>query len=111
MARPLGAQNRDKPFRDALRMAIAEAGDDFRPLRRIAEALVAQAMEGDLQAIKEIADRLDGKPAQFTTDSPEAFETFMADDELVASLRADIADHPELLTALKAVKANGKTQH
>lgn len=33
-------------------------------LRRIADKVVTAAEEGDLQAAKEIADRLDGKPAQ-----------------------------------------------
>ncbi len=33
-------------------------------LRKIAEALYAKAEEGDLNAAKEIGDRLDGKPAQ-----------------------------------------------
>lgn len=64
MARPKGAVNKDKPFRDALRMTIAEAGDDLPALRRIALALVEKAASGDVQAIKEIGDRLDGKVAQ-----------------------------------------------
>jgi hypothetical protein len=53
--------NREKPFNDALRIALR--GDPFR-LRRIAEKLAGKAEEGDLAAIREIADRLDGKPAQ-----------------------------------------------
>ena len=35
-----------------------------RQLRAIARKLLERALEGDLQAIREIADRLDGKPAQ-----------------------------------------------
>jgi HPt (histidine-containing phosphotransfer) domain-containing protein len=57
-------QQRDKPFRDALRMEIAAAGDDTRSLRRVARALLDTAASGDVQAIREVADRLDGKPAQ-----------------------------------------------
>jgi len=64
MARPLGSPNKDKPFRDALRLAINEADGDVRRLRRVADALIAKAMSGDVQAIKELGDRLDGKPAQ-----------------------------------------------
>lgn len=62
--RPAGAQNKDKPFKDALRMAIADADGDNKALRQVAEALVSKAMTGDVSAIKEIADRLDGKVPQ-----------------------------------------------
>lgn len=58
---------KDKPFRDALRMELAALGeDDPKTLRGLARKLLASAAEGDntLAAIKEIADRLDGKPAQ-----------------------------------------------
>ena len=61
MGRPIGSVNREKPFNDALRMALR--GDPLR-LRRIAEKLAEKAEQGDLAAIREIADRLDGKPAQ-----------------------------------------------
>ena len=67
MARPLGSPNKDKPFRDALRMAIADAEGDNKALRRVAEALVGKAMSGDVAAIKEVADRLDGKVPQGIT--------------------------------------------
>ncbi len=40
------------------------AAQDPEKLRRIAEALYAKAAEGDVQAVKEIGDRLDGKAAQ-----------------------------------------------
>lgn len=58
---------KDKPFRDALRMELAAVGDDGKALRDIAKALIASATAGDLQAIREVADRLDGKPAQEST--------------------------------------------
>ena len=79
MARPLGSPNKDKPFRDALRLAINEADGDVRRLRRVADALIAKAMSGDVQAIKELGDRLDGKPAQAIVggdddDAPLRFE-------------------------------------
>lgn len=62
--RPKGSQNKDKPFRDALRMEIAAAGEDRKALRAVAQALIGKAIMGDVQAIKELGDRLDGKPAQ-----------------------------------------------
>ena len=61
MGRPIGSVNREKPFNDALRIALR--GDPLR-LRRIAEKLAEKAEEGDLAAIRELADRLDGKPPQ-----------------------------------------------
>lgn len=64
MARPLGSVNKDKPFREALRMELAEMGDDLKGLRAIARAVIQSATEGKMDAVKEIADRLDGKPPQ-----------------------------------------------
>src|SRR5262245_52870785 len=61
MGRPIGSVNREKPFNDALRIALKR---DPRRLLRIAERLAEKAEEGDLAAIREIADRLDGKPTQ-----------------------------------------------
>ena len=61
MGRPIGSKNRELPFNSALRLALR--GDPLR-LRRIAEKLAEKAEEGDLGAIRELADRLDGKPAQ-----------------------------------------------
>ena len=43
---------------------MAEAGDDKASLQAVATALVGKAMLGDVPAIKEIADRLDGKVPQ-----------------------------------------------
>jgi hypothetical protein len=63
-ARNPRGQQRDKLFREALRMELAAAGDDLQKLREIARGLIEKAAAGDLQAIKELADRLDGKPAQ-----------------------------------------------
>jgi hypothetical protein len=61
VGRPLGSPNRDKPFNDVLRIALKA-----RPhsLRRIVDRLVDGAEEGNLHYIREIADRLDGKPVQ-----------------------------------------------
>ncbi len=67
MARPIGAQNKDKPFRDALRMeALALANGEMidhpkGSLRWNAQRLL---MHGDTPAIREAADRLDGKVPQ-----------------------------------------------
>lgn len=55
---------KSKPFREAIQRALEEAGDDKVSLQAVATALVGKAMMGDVQAIKELADRLDGKVAQ-----------------------------------------------
>jgi hypothetical protein len=61
----------DKPFREALRLAVKRNGDDKAKgktkLDRIAAQLVTVAMDGDVPAAKEIADRLDGKVPQALT--------------------------------------------
>ncbi len=55
----------EKPFRDALRIELAALkDDDQKGLRAIARKLIALAESGDMQAIKELGDRTDGKPAQ-----------------------------------------------
>jgi hypothetical protein len=51
-----------KPFTDVLR--VAALGGGGRHLRIIADKLVAKAEEGDLQAIREVIDRLDGRPCR-----------------------------------------------
>lgn len=57
-------RKQEKPFRDALRMELLAAGDDHKALRMIAAKLIEKATEGDMQAIKELADRTDGKVPQ-----------------------------------------------
>lgn len=58
----------EKWWRDAIRLAITERleGDDAgrTKLRAAADMLVAKALEGDVTALKEIGDRLDGKARQ-----------------------------------------------
>ncbi len=58
-------RKQEKPFKDALRLELAKlANDDQRGLRKIARSLIEAAEGGDMQAIKEFADRVDGKVAQ-----------------------------------------------
>jgi hypothetical protein len=64
MGRPKGSPNKDKPFRDALRKRLFEAKGDMRRLDRIADELVKAAEIGNVIAIKEVADRMDGRVPQ-----------------------------------------------
>lgn len=61
-----GRPPKERSFANMLNIAIKEAieGSDKTKLRLVADALVDKAMAGDVQAIKEIADRLDGKVPQ-----------------------------------------------
>lgn len=54
-------RRQEKPFRDALRMELAALGEDHKALRQVARRLIDNASAGDMQAIKELADRVDGK--------------------------------------------------
>lgn len=71
MPRKPGDTN-DKWWADAIRRAVNVetkdplTGEKVKRLRRIADSLVTAAEGGDIAAIKEIGDRLDGKPRQAT---------------------------------------------
>jgi hypothetical protein len=84
MGRPIGSVNREKPFTDMLGVALLSGGG--RRLRIIAEKLAEKAEQGDIQAIREIADRLDGKPAQAVERSDVPLEA-LSDRELFAIIR------------------------
>ena len=79
MGRPVGSVNREKPFNDVLRIALKA-----RPhsLRRTVDRLVDGAEEGNLQYIREIADRLDGRPVQMI-DRRELPLNELTDEELL----------------------------
>jgi len=58
---------KSKPFREALDRAIKSASEDpdaGLSLDDIAKALLLKAKSGDVPAIKELAERYDGKVAQ-----------------------------------------------
>lgn len=55
----------DKVMRDAIRLALHRTDEDgTKYLTRVADALVKAAAGGDIQAIKEVNDRMDGKAVQ-----------------------------------------------
>jgi hypothetical protein len=60
-----GGRTRNKPWLEALRLALHEETPDGRKrLRAIADKMVELALAGDLEAIREIGNRLDGRPRQ-----------------------------------------------
>jgi hypothetical protein len=67
--RPKGAWS-DKAWRDAIRVAVNRAHEDPKKGKRLAalaDALVDAGLEGDVSALKEIGDRLDGRVPQAVT--------------------------------------------
>lgn len=82
MAAPVGNQNakKGKQWADAIKRAIrTKYGKEWdESLEELASGLVNAAACGDFQALKEIGDRLDGKPAQSVdvgNKDGEAFKT------------------------------------
>lgn len=70
MAAPQGNSNakRGTEWREAIRAAVKRyESDDIKrgqALERVAKKVVSMALDGDMQAIKEIGDRLDGRAVQ-----------------------------------------------
>lgn len=61
-----GRPPKEKSFANMLNIAIKEASETGggTKLRDVADALITKAISGDVAAIKEVADRLDGKVPQ-----------------------------------------------
>jgi hypothetical protein len=55
-------RRKERMFFNALMIEFNSCPDDKRTIRAIAEKLIAMALEGNIHAIKEIANRLDGLP-------------------------------------------------
>lgn len=82
---PGGRPPREKSFFNMLSIALAQKGlGGDTKLREVAEVLVAKALEGESWAIKEIADRVDGKPMQQVEVSGEFTQRLnsLTDEEL-----------------------------
>lgn len=65
----------DKIWADAVRRAVKRRLDDEegkpQKLERLADKLVGAGLAGDISALREIGDRLDGKPSQSIDHSSE----------------------------------------
>lgn len=68
MAAPIGNRNaaKAKLWQAAIERALEKrgGGDKIKALNELAEKLLLNCDQGDLAALKELGDRLDGKPAQ-----------------------------------------------
>lgn len=59
-----------RAWHDAIRKEVlriirtSETGEVYRKLDKLAEVVVSRALDGDMDAVKEIGNRLDGKPVQ-----------------------------------------------
>lgn len=105
MAAPKGNKfaSHDKPWTNALQRVLAQLevpgpeGKGIKAgeaLRAIAEATVLQAIAGDKDARKEIADRMDGKPSEFVNVNHSRNPGEMSTDELAAEILRERADSP-----------------
>lgn len=64
---PGGRPKSAKLFRDALLAELKRADNNVERIQRVAAKLVDNALNGETAAIKEIADRIDGKVPQGIT--------------------------------------------
>jgi hypothetical protein len=89
-----GRPPKEKSFANMLRIAINEATEEGgTKLRAVADALVLKATAGDVPAIKEIADRLDGKvPQALIGDDDEPPIQFSRIELVALTPRDDPAD-------------------
>ena len=93
---PAGRGTEDKLWRDAVRRAVKRQTADGKctHLEALADKLVACALEGDISAMQEIGNRLDGKPTQ-------QLNATVRDDSFIQALRTinDIGRKRRLLEA------------
>ncbi len=109
MAAPLGNHNRrnGRMFQDSLRKVLAQYESEERSIERgqaldaINKQLVEMALEGIEFAIKEVANRTDGKPVQVQ----EIYAEVTA-RSVVGIFRAKLEDDSQVRKALKATGAD-----
>jgi len=87
MAAPKGNNNagKNKIWSDALRKELT-GNQNAAKLRKLAKSLITMAEDGNIQAMKEIGDRIEGKPAQVIEGSGDGGEfiiSITSDDSTV----------------------------
>ena len=85
-----------KLFADMLRLEINAAGDDRKRLRRIVIKLLDLAESGDMQAICQVADRLDGRPAQESSVTVTRINAAELSDNELADIAAGGSEDADL---------------
>ena len=93
-------------------MELAAAGDDMKKTARNRTHHIEKAAAGDMQAIKELADRLDGKPAQMLEHSgPDSEPITKIVNEIVYMPPPDkiksIEDMPQPPLEITFMRSNG----
>jgi len=64
-ANPNGRPPKEWTWAGLIKEAMEEMADDGEPIKKkVSKSLMIKALSGDVQAIKEIGDRIDGKPKQ-----------------------------------------------
>lgn len=67
-----GGRSKERIWRNAIERAIERAAKEgMQVVDELAEALVKKAKDGDVNALKEIGDRLDGKPTTTVEAGPQ----------------------------------------
>ena len=92
-------------------MELAAAGEDLKELRAVARALIDEAKAGNIRAIQELGDRLDGKPTQMLEHAPSSLERRKLTYEIVHVTREEIDNRDRDLVVdyqeVKTVNGNG----
>lgn len=95
MAAPIGNQNaiKAKRWSQAIDRALAERSraKGIEALDELAEKLLVNCDEGDMTALKELGDRIEGKPAQsidLTAEVTTRSASDLTDDQLAAIANA-----------------------
>jgi hypothetical protein len=114
---PKGATS-DKEWRGEIRKAVNELREvegepkKVRTLRLLARKLADRGLEGEISALREIGDRLDGKPAQAIAikgdpDSPVIFHLRLGDgiEPKVIDGKAEVMPQDSLVGPLVAITA------
>jgi hypothetical protein len=92
-ARRTPAHSRDKPLREALLISLnrkAEKDPKTRRLQMVADALVDAAIKGELTALREVFDRVDGRFSR-----AQASDEKKAPEELVIRWLTDEDEPPQ----------------